>query len=131
MKVLNNKVVNTPEGLEVQTDKRGTIYRVTSKDAAIRLAAQILFYTAKSSKGTVVHLNNKKMTYLLGLQGGRFDAFTISWLALLFGELGFPMYKSRRRIFTIVNMESEIMKKAKAAKNIDEVVQVIRKHLGE
>jgi hypothetical protein len=130
MKVLNNKVVNTPGGLVVVSDRRGIIYRATNKDAIIRLVAEILYRITRSNKGSIIYLNNRKMTYALGLKG-HFDAVTVSWIFLLMDELGIVVqsFTARKRNYIIVNVRSQIMNEIKAAKSIDAVEEIVKKHL--
>jgi len=129
MKVLNN-VVNTPEGLVVVSDRRGIIYRATNKDAIIRLVAEILYRITRSNKGSIIYLNNRKMTYALGLKG-RFDAVTVSRIFLLMDELGIVVqsFTARKRIYKILNVRSQMMSEIKAAQNLDEAIMIVRKYL--
>jgi len=128
--ILPNSIVEVPEGLEVRIDRRGVVYRVVSKDAVIKLVAQVLFMISKSNRGSMARLDNKKMIALLGLSG-HFDALTISWVSLLMSELGFKAVynKTRKRTYIEIDMKAPIMKELKAIKSVNEAVAVVRKYL--
>ena len=132
MKVLNNKVVNTPEGLIVINDRRGIVYRVRDKSVIIRLVAEVLFRLSRDAKGSVVYLNNRKIVALLGLElSGHFDALTSSWVSLLLSELGIvtQSFTMRKRNYIVIDMKNPLVEKIKAAKSVDEVVEIIKSRL--
>jgi hypothetical protein len=118
------------EVVKARLDKRGNIvYRVESKDAALRLVAELLYRVSRGYRGSVAYLDNRRMSSLLGL-GGRLDAFSSSWVRGVLVLLGFEEVrrgKSNKAI--VIDMRKPIMNEVKNAKSINEVVEIIKRHL--
>ena len=128
----SGEVIDVPEGLCAKVDKRGNVvYRVEGREVVVRLVGELLFRVSRGYRGSVACLDDRRMASLLGL-GGYLDAFSSSWVRGVLVLLGFEEVrrgKSNKAI--VIDMRKPIMNEVKNAKSINEVVEIIKRHLGE
>jgi len=119
-----------PNGLVVRWYKRlGVTYRVTNYETVIRLVAELLFHV-RSSKGGVVYMNAGKLVRYLGLSG-TIHTIDLSVIYATMARLGFEVVEASRGKAVMIDMRHPLIKEIRNAENINDVIQVIRKHLGE
>jgi hypothetical protein len=123
-------VVKLPNGLVVRRYRRLTVYRVIGFDSVVKLVAGLLFRVSRGSKGSVVYVNGRKIAALLGL-GGTIHPIDLSVVYATMAKLGFEVVEVSRGKAVVVSMKHPLIEKIRAAKSIDDVIQVIRRHLGE
>jgi hypothetical protein len=123
-------VVKLPEGLVVRRYRRFVAYRVAGFDGVIELVAGLLFRVSRDSKGSVVYVNGRKLAVLLGLSG-TIHPIDLSVIYATMARLGFEVVEASRGKAVVVSMKHPLIEKIRAAKSIDDVIQVIRRHLGE
>jgi hypothetical protein len=123
-------VVKLPSGLVVRRYRRFVAYRVAGFDGVIELVAGLLFRVSRGSKGSVVYVNGRKIAALLGL-GGTIHPIDLSVIYATMARLGFEVVEVGRGKAVVVSMKHPLIEKIRAAKSIDDVIQVIRRHLGE
>jgi len=126
----SGEVIDVPEGLCAKVDKRGNVvYRVEGREVVVRLVGELLFRVSRGYRGSVACLDDRRMASLLGL-GGYLDAFSSSWVRGVLVLLGFEegrRGKSNKAI--VIDMRKPIMNEVKNAKSINEVVEIIKRHL--
>ena len=127
---LNGDAAGLPSGLVVRRYRRFVVYRVAGFDGVIELVAGLLFRVSRDSKGSVVYVNGRKIADLLGL-GGTIHPIDLSVIYATMARLGFEVVEVGRGKAVVVSMKHPLIEKIKAAKSMDDVIQVIRKHLGE
>jgi hypothetical protein len=123
-------VVKLPNGLVVGRFKRRTAYRTTNFDSVVRLVAELLFKVSRIARGSVVYVNGRKLARYLGLSGV-VHPIDLSAIYSLMEKLGFEVVRTSRGVTAVISMDKPVMKEVKAAKSIDDVIRVIRRHLGE
>jgi len=123
-------VVKLPSGLVVRRYRRLTVYRVTGFDSVVKLVAGLLFRVSRDSKGSVVYVNGRRMRVLLGLDAP-IHPIDLSVVYEVLSRLGFEVVEVSRGKAVVVSMKHPLIEKIRAAKSIDDVIQVIRRHLGE
>ena len=117
-----------PNGLVVRWYKRlGVTYRVTNYETVIRLVAELLFHV-RSSKGGVVYMNAGKLVRYLGLSG-TIHPIDLSVIYATMARLGFEVVEASRGKAAIINMGHPLIEKIKAAKDVNETIEIIRKYL--
>jgi hypothetical protein len=114
----------------VKKYRRFVAYRTTNFDVVVRLVAELLYRIAMSSRGNVYYLNGRRVALLLGLDAP-FHPVDLSVIYSLMVELGFEAVEAGRGKAVIINMRYPLIKKIKAAKSVDEVVEIVKRHLGE
>ena len=118
-----------PNGLVVRWYKRlGVTYRVTNYETVIRLVAELLFRVSRDSRGSVVYVNGRKIAALLGL-GGTIHPIDLSIIYATMAKLGFEVVEQPRSKAAIINMGHPLIEKIKAAKDVNETIEIIRKYL--
>ena len=126
----SGEVIDVPEGLSAKVDKRGNVvYRVEGREVVVRLVGELLFRVSRGYRGSVACLDDRRMSSLLGLSG-YLDAFSSSWVRGVLVLLGFEEVrrgKSNKAI--VIDMRKPIMSEIKNAKSINEVVEIIKRHL--
>ena len=127
---LNGDAAELPNGLVVRRYRRLTVYRVIGFDSVVKLVAGLLFRVSRDSKGSVVYVNGRKIAALLGL-GGTIHPIDLSVIYATMARLGFEVVEASRGKAVVVSMKHPLIEKIRAAKSIDDVIQVIRRHLGE
>ena len=129
--VLSNSVVKTSGNLNAKVARRAgiVVYGVRDHETVVKLIARLLYNVAKSYKGTTVYLNNRKISALLGLEEGYFDAFSKSWITLLLVSLGFKSESKNKKGIIEIDMRSQVVEEIKTAKSIDDAVEIVKKHL--
>jgi len=115
-------------GLVVKRYRRLVAYRVTSFDGVIRLVAEVLHRVAVSSRGSVVYMNAGKLVRYLGL-GGPIHPIDLSVIYSLLAKLGFEVVEQSRGKYVVVRMDNPIMREVKS-RSFDEVLEIVKKHLG-
>jgi hypothetical protein len=128
--VSSASVVKLPEGLVVRRYRRFVAYRVAGFDGVVELVAGLLFRVSRDSRGSVVYVNGRKIATLLGL-GGTIHPIDLSVIYATMARLGFEVVEVGRGKAVVVSMKHPLIEKIRAAKSIDDVIQVIRRHLGE
>jgi len=123
-------VAELPNGLVVRRYKRLAMYRTSSFDGVVRLVAELLFKVSRIGKGSVVYLNGRKMRMLLGLDVP-IHPIDLNVVYVTMAKLGFETVEVSRGKAVVVSMKHPLIEKIRAAKSIDDVIQVIRRHLGE
>jgi hypothetical protein len=123
-------VVKSPNGLVVRRHRRLTAYRVSNFEAVVGLIAELLFKISRIARGSVVYVNGRKLARYLGLSGV-VHPIDLSAIYSLMEKLGFEVVRTSRGVTAVISMDKPVMKEVRAAKSIDDVIQVIRKHLGE
>jgi len=119
-----------PNGLVVRWYKRlGVTYRVTNYETVIRLVAELLFHV-RSSKGGVVYMNAGKLVRYLGLSG-TIHTIDLSVIYATMARLGFEVVEASRGKAVMIDVRHPLIEEIRNAENINDVIQVIRKHLGE
>jgi len=126
----NGDAAGLPSGLVVRRYKRFVAYRVTSFDGVVRLVAELLFKVSRVGRGSVVYVNAGKLARYLGL-GGTIHPIDLSVIYSLMEELGFEVVEASKGKAVIINTRHPLIEKIKAAKNVDEVVEIIKRYLGE
>jgi hypothetical protein len=96
----------------------------------IELVAGLLFRVSRDGKGSVVYVNGKKIAALLGL-GGTIHPIDLSVIYATMARLGFETVEVSRGKAVVVRTDHPLIEKIKAAKSVDEVVEIIKRHLGE
>ena len=117
-------------GLVVKRYRRFVAYRVTSFDGVVRVVAELLFKVSRVGRGSVVYVNAGKLARYLGL-GGTIHPIDLSVIYSLMEKLGFEVVEASRGKAVIVRTDHPLIEKIKAAKNVDEVVEIIKRYLGE
>jgi hypothetical protein len=123
-------VVKLSSGLVVRRYRRFVAYRVAGFDGVIELVAGLLFRVSRDGKGSVVYVNGRKIATLLGL-GGTIHPIDLSVIYATMARLGFEVVEASRGKAVIVRTDHPLIEKIKAAKNVDEVVEIIKRYLGE
>jgi hypothetical protein len=123
-------VVKLPSGLVVRRYRRFVAYRVAGFDGVIELVAGLLFRVSRGSKGSVVYVNGRKIAALLGL-GGTIHPIDLSVVYATMARLGFEVVEASRGKAVVVRTDHPLIEKIKAAKSVDEVVEIIKRYLGE
>jgi len=121
---------NGDGGLVVRRYRRFVAYRVTSFDGVVRVVAELLFKVSRVGRGSVVYVNAGKLARYLGL-GGTIHPIDLSVIYSLMEELGFEVVEASKGKAVIINTRHPLIEKIKAAKNVDEVVEIIKRYLGE
>jgi hypothetical protein len=116
--------------LVVRRYRRFVAYRTTNFDGVIRLVAELLYRVSRIGRGSVVYVNGRKIAALLGL-GGTIHPIDLSVVYATMARLGFEVVEASRGKAVVVSMKHPLIEKIRAAKSIDDVIQVIRRHLGE
>jgi hypothetical protein len=127
---LNGDAAELPSGLVVRRYRRFVAYRVAGFDGVIELVAGLLFRVSRGSRGSVVYVNGRKIAALLGL-GGTIHPIDLSVIYATMARLGFETVEVSRGKAVIVRTDHPLIEKIKAAKNVDEVVEIIKRYLGE
>ena len=127
---LNGDAAGLPSGLIVRRYRRFVAYRVAGFDGVIELVAGLLFRVSRDSRGSVVYVNGRKIAALLGL-GGTIHPIDLSVIYATMARLGFEVVEASRGKAVVVGMKHPLIEKIRAAKSIDDAIQVIRRHLGE
>ena len=122
-------VVKSPNGLVVKKHRRLTAYRVSNFEVVVGLIAELLFKISRIARGSVVYLNGRRMKVLLGLDAP-IHPIDLSVVYEVLSRLGFEVVRRRGKA-AIINMGHPLIKEIRNAENINDVIQVIRKHLGE
>ena len=122
-------VVKSPNGLVVKKYRRLTAYRVSNFEVVVGLIAELLFKISRIARGSVVYLNGRRMRVLLGLDAP-IHPIDLSVVYEVLSRLGFEVVRRRGKA-AIINMGHPLIKEIRNAENINDVIQVIRKHLGE
>jgi len=126
----SGEVIDVPEGLSAKVDKRGNVvYRVEGREVVVRLVGELLFRVSRGYRGSVACFDDRRMASLLGLSG-YLDAFSSSWVRGVLVLLGFEEVrrgKSNKAI--VIDVRKPIMNEVKNAKSINEVVEIIKRHL--
>ena len=126
----DGSMLEVPEGLAAKIDRwGGVVYHVVDKEAAVKLVAVLLFRVSRGYKG-VVYLNSRKLVAILGLRG-RLDAFSVSMLYGFLAMLGFEIARTNKGVVVIVNTKHPLIEEIRNTENINDVIQVIKRHLGE
>jgi len=126
----NVSTAGLPNGLVVRWYKRlGVTYRVTNYETVIRLVAELLFHV-RSSKGGVVYMNAGKLVRYLGLSG-TIHTIDLSVIYATMARLGFEVVEASRGKAVMIDVRHPLIEEIRNAENINDVIQVIRKHLGE
>jgi hypothetical protein len=123
-------VVKLPNGLVVRRYRRFVAYRVAGFDSVVKLVAGLLFRVSRGSKGSVVYVNGRKIAALLGL-GGTIHPIDLSIIYATMARLGFEVVEASRGKAVVVRTDHPLIEKIKAAKSVDEVVEIIKRYLGE
>jgi hypothetical protein len=110
--------------------RRFVAYRVTNFDDVVKLVAVLLHRVAMSSRGSVAYLNGRRMRVLLGLDAP-FHPIDLSVVYEVLSRLGFDVVRQSRGKAAIINMGHPLIEEIRNAENINDVIQVIRRHLGE
>jgi hypothetical protein len=110
--------------------RRFVAYRVTNFDDIVKLVAVLLHRVAMSSRGSVYYLNGRRMRVLLGLDAP-IHPIDLSVVYEVLSRLGFDVVRQSRGKAAIINMGHPLIKEIRNAENVNDVIQVIRKHLGE
>jgi len=121
-------VVKLPSGLVVRRYRRFVAYRVAGFDGVIELVAGLLFRVSRDSRGSVVYVNGRKIAALLGL-GGTIHPIDLSIIYATMAKLGFEVVEQPRSKAAIINMGHPLIEKIKAAKDVNETIEIIRKYL--
>jgi hypothetical protein len=116
--------------LVVRRYKRLVACRITSFDGVVRLVAGLLLRVSRVARGSVVYVNAGKLVRYLGL-GGPIHPIDLSVIYSLMEELGFEVVEASRGKAVIINMGHPLIEEVRNAENIDEVVEIIKKYLGE
>ena len=127
---LNSDAAELPSGLVVRRYKRLVACRITSFDGVVRLVAELLFKVSRVGRGSVVYVNAGKLVRYLGL-GGPIHPIDLSVIYSLMEKLGFEVVEASRGKAVIVRTDHPLIEKIKAVKSVDEVVEIIKRHLGE
>ena len=114
----------------VKKYRRFVAYRVTGFDGVVRVVAELLFKISRVGRGSVVYVNAGKLVRYLGL-GGTIHPIDLSVIYSLMEKLGFEVVEASRGKAVIVRTDHPLIEKIKAAKNVDEVVEIIKRYLGE
>ena len=126
----NASAVGLHGGVVARRYRRFVAYRVAGFDSVVKLVAGLLFRVSRGSKGSVVYVNGRKIAALLGL-GGTIHPIDLSVIYATMARLGFEVVEVSRGKAVVVSMKHPLIEKIRAAKSIDDVIQVIRRHLGE
>ena len=126
----NGDAAGLPSGLVVRRYKRLVACRITSFDGVVRLAAELLFKVSRIGRGSVVYVNAGKLVRYLGL-GATIHPIDLSVIYSLMEKLGFEVVEASRGKAVVVRTDHPLIEKIKAAKNVDEVVEIIKRYLGE
>jgi len=119
-----------PEGLAVRRYKRIVAYRVPNFEAFVGLIAELLFKISRSSRGSVVRVNGRKLARYLGLSG-TIHSIDLSVIYSLLVRLGFEIMRTSRGAIVVISMDKPVMKEVRATKDVNEAIEIVRKHLGE
>jgi len=125
---LNGDAAELPNGLVVRRYRRFVAYRVAGFDGVIELVAGLLFRVSRDSRGSVVYVNGRKIAALLGL-GGTIHPIDLSIIYATMAKLGFEVVEQPRSKAAIINMGHPLIEKIKAAKDVNETIEIIRKYL--
>jgi hypothetical protein len=126
----NGSNASAVPGLAVGRFKRRVTYRVTNYETVIRLVAELLHRVAMSSRGSVVYVNGRKIAALLGLSG-TIHPIDLSVVYATMEELGFEVVETSRGKAVVVRTDHPLIEEVRNAENIDEVVEIIKRYLGE
>jgi hypothetical protein len=128
--VSSASVVKLPEGLVVRRYRRVTMCRTSSFDGVVKLVAGLLFKISRISRGSVVYVNAGKIVMYLGL-GGPIHPIDLSVIYATMEKLGFEVVEASRGKAVVVRTDHPLIEEVRNAENIDEVVEIIKKYLGE
>jgi hypothetical protein len=126
----NASAVGLHGGVVARRYRRFVAYRVTGFDGVVRVVAELLFKISRVGRGSVVYVNAGKLVRYLGL-GGPIHPIDLSVIYSLMEKLGFEVVEASRGKAVIVRTDHPLIEKIKAAKNVDEVVEIIKRYLGE
>jgi hypothetical protein len=126
----NASAVGLHGGVVARRYRRFVAYRVTGFDGVVRVVAELLFKISRVGRGSVVYVNAGKLVRYLGL-GGTIHPIDLSVIYSLMEKLGFKVVEASRGKAVIVRTDHPLIEKIKAAKNVDEVVEIIKRYLGE
>ena len=127
-------VVDVPEGLDARLDRWGNVaYRVVDGDVVLRLVAELLLYVVRSYRGSVVRLDGRRISRLLGLRqrggvSGYLEPYSMSRIYGILSMLGFELSRSNHRITITIDLRKPIMREIKD-KNIDDAIKILKMHL--
>ncbi len=121
---------NGDDGLVVRRYKRLAMYRTSSFDGVVKLVAELLFKVSRVARGSVVYVNAGKLVRYLGL-GGPIHPIDLSVVYATMEKLGFEVVEASRGKAVIVRTDHPLIEEVRNAENIDEVVEIIKKYLGE
>jgi hypothetical protein len=127
-------VVDVPTGLDARLDRWGNVaYRVVDGDVVLRLVAELLLYVVRSYRGSVVRLDGRRISRLLGLRqrggvSGYLEPYSMSRIYGVLSMLGFELSRSNHRITITIDLRKPIMREIKD-KNIDDAIKILKMHL--
>jgi len=128
-------VVDVPTGLDARLDRWGNVtYRVIDSDVVLRLVAELLLYVVRSYRGSVVRLDGRRISRLLGLRqrggvSGYLEPYSMSRIYGVLSMLGFELSRSNHRITITIDLRKPIIREIKSAESIDEAIKIVEKHL--
>jgi len=131
----DGSVVNIPGGLDARLDRWGNVaYRVVDGDVVLRLVAELLLYVVRSYRGSVVRLDGRRISRLLGLRqrggvSGYLEPYSMSRIYGVLSMLGFELSRSNHRITITIDLRKPIIREIKSAESIDEAIKIVEKHL--
>ncbi|PLC68254.1 hypothetical protein B7L70_04555 [Vulcanisaeta sp. EB80] len=131
----DGSVVNIPGGLDARLDRWGNVvYRVVDCDVVLRLVAELLLYVVRSYRGSVVRLDGRRISRLLGLRqrggvSGYLEPYSMSRIYGILSMLGFELSRSNHRITITIDLRKPIIREIKSAESIDEAIKIVEKHL--
>ncbi|MDT7971011.1 MAG: hypothetical protein RQ842_10600 [Vulcanisaeta sp.] len=112
-------VVDVPTGLDARLDRWGNVaYRVVDGDVVLRLVAELLLYVVRSYRGSVVRLDGRRISRLLGLRqrggvSGYLEPYSMSRIYGILSMLGFELSRSNHRITITIDLRKPIMREIK------------------
>jgi hypothetical protein len=127
-------VVDVPTGLDARLDRWGNVvYRVVDSDVVLRLVAELLLYVVRSYRGSVVRLDGRRISRLLGLRqrggvSGYLEPYSMSRIYGVLSMLGFELSRSNHRITITIDLRKPIMREIKD-KDIDDAIKILKMHL--
>jgi len=130
----DGSVVNIPGGLDARLDRWGNVtYRVIDSDVVLRLVAELLLYVVRSYRGSVVRLDGRRISRLLGLRqrggvSGYLEPYSMSRIYGILSMLGFELSRSNHRITITIDLRKPIMREIKD-KDIDDAIKTLKMHL--
>ena len=127
---LNGDAAGLPSGLVVRRYRRLVAYRIANFDGVVKLVAGLLLRVSRVARGSVVYVNAGKIVRYLGL-GGTIHPIDLSVVYATMARLGFEVVEASRGKAVVVRTDHPLIEKIKAAKSVDEVVEIIKRYLGE